>query len=311
MNFNFGEVLSRALQITWRHKMLWSGGIVITLFSFIVGFLPNFFLNPFFMPGSMEDLARIEQEPWLFALIMGATFLMVIIMIPLSVIALTIPVAGTLRAERQADLGFGEVLRDSTRYFWRVLGLFFLIGLVIFTLVTVVMFFMVLVNVISFGFGMFCVLPLYCVLLLAMMLVYAYAIQGQVAVLADDLGVVDALKRSWEIVKNNFWGILLLSVVIYFGLWLISTIITVPLMIPMYMNMFRMMDSIESFEAMQMDLMRTMSIWMLIYAPIYSIVQGISITFMQSAWTVAYLKITRNPEINVPPEAPVFAEPNA
>jgi hypothetical protein len=308
MNFNFGEVLSRALEITWKHKLLWLGGIIMTLFSFIVGFLPNFLLNPFFASGNMENLTKIEQEPWFLILIVGAMVLFVIVTIPVSVIALTIPVAGTLRVERQAGLSFGELLRESTRYFWRVLGVFFLVGSVIFVVVMAVFLFMALVNMVTFGFGMLCVLPLYCALIPATMLVYAYATQGQVAVLADDLGVIDALKRSWEIIKNNFWKILLLAVIVYFGLWVISAMVTIPFMIPMYISIFGMIDSMENFESTQINLSRIVGLWTLVYAPVYSFVQGISIAFMQVAWTLTYLRLTRKPEV---PEAPVFAEPNA
>ena len=79
-------------------------------------------------------------------------------------------------------------------------------------------------------------------------------------------------------------------------------------MIPMYMNMFKMMESMDNLGAFQTDLMKTMSFWMLIYAPIYAVFQGVALTFMQSAWSLTYLRLTRKSELS---EAPVFAEPNA
>ena len=35
MNFNFGEVLTRAGQITWKYKVLWISGIVIALLGLL------------------------------------------------------------------------------------------------------------------------------------------------------------------------------------------------------------------------------------------------------------------------------------
>ncbi len=35
MNFNFGEVLARAWQIAWKHKGLWSAGILVSLLAFM------------------------------------------------------------------------------------------------------------------------------------------------------------------------------------------------------------------------------------------------------------------------------------
>jgi len=307
MSFDFGEVLARAWGITWKHKVLWLGGIILTLFSFVAGLLPNLALNPFFSPGGMEGLERIEQQPWLFVWFIGFVFLLMIISIPVSVVGLTIPVAGAIRHERQADMGFGSLLRESLRYFWRVLGLFLLVGAIIFVVAMAFMLLVMLVNLATFGIGMLCVMPLYCVLIPAMLLVYAYITQGQVAILADDLGVIDALKRSWELIRENFLGILLLSIAIYFGLWLINMIISIPFMIPMYAGMFRMMESVSSQGAVQMNWMRTTIIWMLIYAPVASLVQGISLTFIQTTWTVTYLRLTRKSGL---PEAPALVETN-
>ena len=285
--------------------LLWIGGIALTLFSFLIGLLPNLVMNPFFSLDGMDRLERFEQQPWLIALFFGSIFLLVIISIPVSVVGLTIPVAGAIQDERQAGVGFGAMLRVSLRYFWRVLGLFLLVGVAIFAVFMAFMLLVMLVNVVTFGIGMLCVMPLYCLLIPAMFLVYAFTTQGQVAILADDMGVTDALKRSWELIRGNFWGILLLSIVIYIGIWLINMLISIPFMIPMYVDMFRMMESFDSMQAMQMNWMRSSVIWMLIYAPVYSLVQGISLTFIQSAWTVTYLRLTRPPAL---PEAPALVE---
>ncbi len=158
---------------------------------------------------------------------------------------------------------------------------------------------------------MILVFPLYCVLMILILIVYAYAVQSQVSVVADDLGVFDALRRGWDIVKDNFWTIILLCLIIYFGIWLLSMMISIPFMIPMYWNMFTMMDSPGNFEYFQRDLMKTMGIWMLIYDPVYSVFQGITFAFMQSAWTLTYLRLTQDPDSPEDSEAPVIAEPNA
>jgi Cu/Ag efflux pump CusA len=45
-----------------------------------------------------------------------------------------------------------------------------------------------------------------------------------------------------------------------------------------------------------------------LYAPVSWVLNGILTTYTQSAWTLAYLRLTRKPEAA---EAPVFVEPNA
>jgi hypothetical protein len=40
MKFSFGEVLTRAEQITWRYKNLWLAGIIVTLNLWMLAFSP-------------------------------------------------------------------------------------------------------------------------------------------------------------------------------------------------------------------------------------------------------------------------------
>ena len=308
MSFNFGEVLSRALQITWKHKILWLGGIVYALFAFIMGFLPNYLFNPFFT-GNMEAMTNMEQEPWYIFLFFGSAFLLMLISIPVGVVVLTLPVVGTLQSEKEEiPLKLGDLFRESLRYFWRILGIFGLVGIGV--LVVMIIFFgcIALASVATMGIGIVLVFPLYCVLLILMIIVYAYAVLSQISVVADNSSIFVAMQRGWEVVKDNFWVIVLLCLIIYFGFWLLSVLISIPFMIPMYMNMFKMMESMDNLGAFQTDLMKTMSLWMLIYAPIYAVFQGVAFTFMQSAWSLTYLRLTRKSELS---EAPVFAEPNA
>jgi hypothetical protein len=47
MNFDFGEVLSRAWQITWKHKVLWIIGI---LFAFFISTMIPLMSSPVLFP---------------------------------------------------------------------------------------------------------------------------------------------------------------------------------------------------------------------------------------------------------------------
>src|SRR5512145_3031259 len=58
MNFNFGEVLTRAWQITWKHKNLWLAGIVVTLISFLSVPISLLF-NPSF--SSLSDPSEVNK----------------------------------------------------------------------------------------------------------------------------------------------------------------------------------------------------------------------------------------------------------
>jgi hypothetical protein len=128
------------------------------------------------------------------------------------------------------------------------------------------------------------------------------------AVLVDNLGVSGALERAWDLVKRNIGVVALMSIIIYLGSFIASMILSVPLMIPMFGFMTEIMQSMSSepdFQAFE-SMFRNMTWWMLAFSPFYAIFQGILLTFMQSAWTLTYLRLTK-PQDN----APVIVEANA
>ena len=47
---------------------------------------------------------------------------------------------------------------------------------------------------------------------------------------------------------------------------------------------------LQSFERLS----RNMTLWMLAFAPLYAVLQGILLTYMQSAWTLTYMRLTRS-----------------
>ena len=144
MNFNFGEVLSRAWQITWKYKVLWIFGILAGCTNgggggsgggnsgFDSG--PSDFdlppeLKRFFY--QMEDFAEWAVDNWWIFIIIGLGILLLAV---ISIFLGTIGRVGLIKGSYEAEMGatslaFGELFSTSMPYFWRVFGLSFLIGL--------------------------------------------------------------------------------------------------------------------------------------------------------------------------------------
>jgi hypothetical protein len=158
----------------------------------------------------------------------------------------------------------------------------------------------------TFGVAALCVFPLLILLIPLGILVYALMEQGMAAVLVDDLKLGEALQRAWDLVRKNLLAMALMSLIIYLGSMVASMIVSVPMMIPMFGFMTNMMQSIGSepdFEAFN-QMFRNMMWWTLAFSPLYAVFQGILFTFMQSAWTLTYLRLTRSPQSqSLPQEA--------
>ena len=149
----------------------------------------------------------------------------------------------------------------------------------------------------TLGIGALCVFPLLILFIPIALLVYAIMEQAVSAVIVDNLGLSAALQRAWELVKRNFGVMALMSIIIYLGGTLLSMVISTPMMIPMF-GFFFSMGSEPDMQAVQ-DLSRNMMLWMLAISPFLALFQGLFLTFMQSAWTLSYMRL-RAPSPNAP-----------
>ena len=139
---DFGEVLSKAWRIVWKHKVLWIFGILAGCGSggggggrrqrqrLAAGCRPSP-AAPAEMERYLEQAGQwISDNWWVLALIV----LGVLILWALALFLGTIGKIGLIRGAFQADGGaeklrFGELFRESMPFFWRVFLLSFLIGL--------------------------------------------------------------------------------------------------------------------------------------------------------------------------------------
>jgi hypothetical protein len=306
MNFNFGEVLARAWQITWRYKSLWLAGIVISLISFLT--VPiNMTLNPSF--GSFADPSEVSRQLPAILLVNGLIILLSILSIPVYAIGMSVPSLGTLQVEKGNEkVGFGELVRASFPYFWRVLGIFLLVSAGVFIVAMVFTACIAFVGILTFGVGaILCAIPGLLISIPLWILVYAVMEQGIAAVLVDDLGFSGALQRAWELVRKNFGAMVLMSLIIYLGSMIVGMIVSIPMLIPAFgfmTDMLRTGVASEPDPELMQAYLRNMMWWMLAFSPLYAVLQGILLSFMQSAWTLTYLRLTRSPKLQpLPAEA--------
>src|SRR5215211_1722838 len=201
MNFNFGEVLTRAAQITWKHKNLWLAGIVVSLIGLLSGSISLIF-NPSF--ASFSDPAEVNKALPSILLSNGLVLLLSLLSIPIYVVGMAVPTLGTLQVESGREkVNFGELTRGVFPYFWRILGIVALIWAGMFAVILVFLACILVLSLLTFGIGALCVVPLFILFIPLGILVYALMEQGVSAVVVDNLGFSDALQRAWELVKKN------------------------------------------------------------------------------------------------------------
>jgi hypothetical protein len=296
MNFNFGEVLTRAGQITWKHKNLWLAGIVVSLIGLLSGSI-SLILNPSF--ARLAEPSEVNKMLPSILISNGLVLLLSLLSIPLYVLGMAVPSLGTLQVERGREkVNLGELVRGVLPYFWRILGIVVLIWVGVFAVVLIFFACIMILSVITLGIGALCAVPFFILFIPLAILVYALMEQGVSAVVVDNLGFSSALQRAWDLVKKNLGVMALLSIIIYLGATIIGMIISVPMMIPMF-GFFFNMGAEPDFDAMD-KLFRDMTMWMLAFSPLYALLQGILLTYMQSVWTLSYMRLTEKPQ-EIPP----------
>lgn len=296
MNFEIGEVLSRAVLITWRHKSFWGFITLPLLISFVA--IPLYFLPPVFLEDNTFGSPSLFDNPVFVVLFIVIHLILAFASLLLMTIGYSSLTLGVVRAEQgEGGLTFKGLLQDGMKYFPRMLGVLLLIQLG-FSLVFLIIFgCLALFGVMTAGIGFICAQPLIILLYPVMMVLYAFMEQSQAAVVADELGVMQAIARGWELLKANLWRLVLISLVIYIGITIVSSLVVMPFMIPFFFLPFLMSSSF--FDSGPQALWLVIGGSMLILLPVMALVQGITITFMKSTYILVYLRLTRSPNASL------------
>lgn len=290
MNFDFGEVLSRAWQITWKHKVLWLFSALPALVSFLV--LPLVFVPIFIMGADSRGNPVILEQPLFIALFVVVNIIFSLLSFVLYAVGTSSVTLGILRSEEgTTQLRPRDLFNDSRKYLGRILGVILLMGLGISAVFLALFSCMALFGVVTAGIGFICMQPLFIVLYPVMMILYAVIEQSQAAVVVDDMGVLEAITRGWNLVKENFWRFLLISLIVYFGITFLSSIVVLPFMTPFFFIPF-LIDN-PQIELNTQSLILIVAAASMILLPVMALVQGITITYMKSTYILVYLRLTR------------------
>lgn len=311
---DYGDVLSKAWQITWKYKVLWIFGILAGCGSQFGNNSFNYSVNDRgggggtggpgdlpLPPGLRQFFFNMEQ--WFNSLSQTEIFLFVAagIVISLVLAAFFIVlgtvgriglVKGALEGERGAmHLTFGELMQEVRPYFWRVIGLGLLLMLV-FIVIGVVFAAMVgVITVVTFGLGFLCLVPVFCLLAPLGWFVGLVIQQAYVALIVENLSVTDALQRGWAVTRQNLGPVILMGLILNIGILIIGGgLVALPftaIALPALGGL-----AIGSQQAVRGGLLLA-GLCFVLYLPVMIVLGGIIRTYYESAWTLTYLRLTR------------------
>jgi hypothetical protein len=300
---NYGEVLSRAWQIIWKHKALWIFGILAGCGSTSggggQGNLSYQFSGQDNMPPAMENFFRqFEQIPdWQIAPIVFIGILLVLLVVIVVVFLSTMGRIGMYRGTQLGDggaerLSFGELFRGGLPYFWRVFLLNLLVGLVIFVVVLALTILGVLATAVTLGAFLICLIPLLCLAVPIGWLIGVWIEQSSIAIVVEDLGITAGLSRGWQVFRDNLATMILIGIILVIGVGLIGGII---IALPMVFAFAPLMVYAFGADQSQYGGWVVSGLCFLLYLPVLIVLSGILNGYIKSAWTLTFLRLTGKP----------------
>jgi hypothetical protein len=316
---NYSEILSRAWQIIWKHKVLWIFGILAGCASGNGG-NPNFSRSgqtPAQMQPYMDQVNSffdsIPEGTWIMIAI--GIGLLVLILIILGIFLGTIGRIGLIRGTQQADqdmearLTFGELFKGNLPYFWRVFLLNLLVGLVFLVIGAILAVGLVLGTVVTFGLILICLLPLLCLLVPVGIAIGVVIQQATIAIVVENLGILDGLRRGWEVVKSNLGPMVVMWLILGLAISGIGGIIIgLPMILvfaPLLIGMFA-----DAQKALETGLVISL-VCCAAYLPVLILLSGILRSYVGSAWTLTFLRLTKPAQISPEPLPEPLPEPQS
>lgn len=304
---NFGEVLSRAWQIIWKHKVLWIFGILAGLGSGSGGGSGNpqyrfgsddqsFNFGNYNIPAYQVE-AWFEQNWWIFVLLAIALLLLIVVVIVLSTFGRIGLARGAWQADENAPkLTFGRLFAESGRYFWRVFGLnvlIFVLWIAFFLLITVPG---IAFTVLTAGIALICLGPLF-LLLCCLLVPLAWAVsiiveQATVAITCEDLGLIEGLKRGWEVFRANLASQTVMFLILGIGGGIVRFLIALPVFLAILPLVGQLIIS-SGAEWMAGGIASLVLVCL--YIPIAIVLNGIVTTYIGTSWALTFRRLTGRP----------------
>ena len=333
---DFGGTISRAIKITWEHKVLWILGFLAALGSGGgggggVNYNMNQPVGGNFANGNVPPwMQQLMQHPErIYAGVAVITCLLVIIGVIFAIISIIARgglIAGVQQVETENKTTFGGAWKVGASRFWSLLGLNLLLAIPIIILVVI----LVIVFAASFGgiiaasiasngrfsndrdvagmmgvliggISVFCCLL--CVTVIFGLLVEAISTFGERAIVIENRGVTASISQAWAIFRANLGNIILLALLMgfigaIFGLvtGAIALAIILPTLVPVIIEVAR--GGTPGAGAIVVAI-----IGVIVASILGAIVRALYVTFNSATWTLAFRQFTGAAPVVAPPTA--------
>lgn len=305
---DYGNLLSRAWQITWKHKILWifgilagraGGGFNYSFSNGSGGRNPNASPLP---PDLQTQLSRPEVITIL-AVVVCVALVVGIILFLVGIVARGGLIGGIKRAADGNNLTFRETWSIGTHNFARLLGLALILAVPLIAIAVV----FAAIAIATAGIGLICVLPLLCLIIPASVVAAIVTGLAQYTVVLEDLRVMDALHRAWALLKANLGTFIVGGLIVIFIEFVVGIVLFLPVLvvvIPTFIAVFLSGGNQPNLGALALG-----GVAFVCYLPILIVLSGILNTWSTAFWTLLYGQVAGSSPAPVLAPVPAPAMP--
>ncbi|MEK6221363.1 MAG: hypothetical protein N2D54_03860, partial [Chloroflexota bacterium] len=281
---DYGEILSRAAKIVSKHKILWLFGILASCasgggsgpsssFNYNIGSGDFFSGN-----GPFQNSTIPDEYILIFLAAMCFIFVLAIVFYLVGIVGRVGLIKGTHQVEAGAEaLTLAELIQETKPYLLRAIGLNLLIALASIAIAVVIVVLAIPLTLVTFGLVWLCLIPLICLLIPLGLFVGIIVEQSNIALVIEDLDVFDALKRGWQVSRDNLGSVIVMGLILILGAGVITFIISIPIIfivIPAVLGL-----AFETQYSAQSGIVIA-GICLVVYLPVYIFLNGILQTYV-------------------------------
>ena len=316
---DYGEVLGRAWKIIWKHKILWIFGIFA---SFSRGGGGNGgsgnasrMTSPQTGPGGQNPFSQFEQfanqlgtwienHIWVVVLFAILVLILIVLSIWLGTMGRIGLIRGTFKADTGAErLGFGELWKESTPFFWRVFLLSLLVGLAILVVLVPIILLGIVFGTVTLGVGLLCLIPFICILIPALILLGMVIQLGETGLVLENLGIMDGLRRGWQVFKDHIGPVLLIWLILAVIAFVVGIVIVIPLLVVLVPAFIAFFAGADRGANVSYTPLIVAGLCFVAYFPVLLVLNGILTAYLQSVWALTYLRLTKTTKDEQTPAA--------
>lgn len=307
---NYGEVLSKAWKVIWKHKILWLFGILAGCSATggggssgggggAGGGSTNWTVQPdsldFLAPSTQQALNNFVQflsgiSVWVWiALVIGLLVVGFILSIAFLMVG-SLGQAGVIKGTGMADaadadappLSFGAIFTALKPHYWKVFLLnlgFRLVGL---GLTLMLMAPIILLAVCTCCLGLLLLIPIGWFIEVMLNIT-------TIAILEEGKGIFEAIGRAWQVITRNLVSVLVMFLILGIGRLVVGLIISLPLIIipvPLVANLI-----ITGAQSITVGLVISVLL-SLVFVPVLIFLAGVLQAYILASWTLTFRRLT-------------------